>query len=226
MPDPITGPVFRWAREQSGATESEYPPRMSTTPNAEQFTIRRKIFKIFGAAFHIYDARGEVVGYCKQKAFRLREDIRIYTDDSCTKELLTIRARNIIDFAATYDVCLASGEQIASFRRKGLSSTFVRDHWLVFGPDDQPLGEIRELGGMAALLRRWVDLVSLFSPPTFEVVSPSGQPVALLRQHFNWFVYRLGVSIFPDAAKEGWDDLVVLAGGCLIAAIEGRQDAD
>ncbi len=192
----------------------------------ESYTIRRKILKIFGAAFHIYNAKGEVVGYCKQKAFRLREDIRIYTDDSCTRELLSIRARNIIDFAATYDVFLASGELLGSFRRKGLSSTFVRDHWLVYGPDERPLGEVRELGGMTAILRRWIDLVSLFSPPTFEVVRPDGRPVALLRQHFNWFVYRLGVAIAPDASSDGWDELLVLAGGCLIAAIEGRQDAD
>ncbi len=46
----------------------------------EHYTIRRKVLKIFGAAFHIYDPHGNLAGYCKQKAFKLKEDIRIYTD--------------------------------------------------------------------------------------------------------------------------------------------------
>ena len=45
----------------------------------EQYTVRRKVLKIFGAAFHVYDEHGSVVGYCKQKAFKLKEDIRLYT---------------------------------------------------------------------------------------------------------------------------------------------------
>ena len=41
------------------------------------YMIRRKVFRIFGGAFHIYDPAGQVVGYSKQKAFKLREDIRL-----------------------------------------------------------------------------------------------------------------------------------------------------
>ena len=36
-----------------------------------------EVLKIFGAAFHIYDPHGALVGYCKQKAFKLKEDIRM-----------------------------------------------------------------------------------------------------------------------------------------------------
>lgn len=72
--------------------------------SGEKYTIRRKVLKIFGAAFHIYDAQGQVIGYCKQAAFKLKEDLRIYTDESMQRELLRISARHIIDFGATYDI--------------------------------------------------------------------------------------------------------------------------
>lgn len=49
----------------------------------EAYTIRRKVLKLFGAAFHIYNPAGAVVGFCKQKAFKLKEDIRVYTDETC-----------------------------------------------------------------------------------------------------------------------------------------------
>ena len=82
------------------------------------YTIRRKVFKILGGAFHIYGPAGELIGYSKQKAFKLKEDIRVFTDESCTVELLTIQARNIIDFSAAYDVTdPAGGGVIGTLRR-------------------------------------------------------------------------------------------------------------
>ena len=86
----------------------------------EQYTIRRKVFKIFGAGFHVYHADGSLAGYCKQKAFRLREDLRVYKDDARTQELLRIHTNEIIDVSATYQVLLPSGECIGAFRQHGI----------------------------------------------------------------------------------------------------------
>ena len=69
-----------------------------------QYVIRKKVFKLFGAAFHVYDLAGNVVMYSKQKAFKLKEDIRLYTGEDMQTELLVIQARQIIDFSAAYDV--------------------------------------------------------------------------------------------------------------------------
>ena len=88
----------------------------------EQYTIRRKLITIFGASFHIYGPDGQVVGYCRQKAFKLREDIRLFTDESRSTEIMVMKARQIIDFGATYDVTLSDGRTIGSLRRKGFKS--------------------------------------------------------------------------------------------------------
>ena len=37
-----------------------------------RYMIRRKFFKLFGGAFHIYDDAGHVVFYSKMKSFGLR----------------------------------------------------------------------------------------------------------------------------------------------------------
>lgn len=75
-------------------TESPRPPAGFFQ---EKYLVRRKVFKIFGAAFHIYDAAGNIVFYSKQKAFKLKEDIRIYTGEDMQQEVLTMRARQILD---------------------------------------------------------------------------------------------------------------------------------
>ena len=187
----------------------------------ESYVIRRKVLKLFGAAFHIFNPAGAVVGYCKQKAFKLKEDIRVYTDESCTREFIVIKARSMIDFGATYDVTLGDGTSLGSLRRKGLTSTFLRDQWMVFNGAGQHIANLREDGGWMAFARRYIDYVSLLSPQKFTLAKADGTEVAKYRQHFNLFVYRLSVAALRDDPEI--DDLVILAAGCVIAAIEGRQ---
>lgn len=72
-----------------------------------------------------------------------------------------------------------------------------------------------------AVLRRLHEIVAVFSPQKFTLTRVGGGAVATYRQHFNPFVYRLGIATLADDPL--LDDLVILAAGCLIAAIEGRQ---
>lgn len=188
----------------------------------EQYTIRRKVLKIFGAAFHVYDEHGSVIGYCKQKAFKLREDIKLYTDEGMSDMLLSLQAQSIIDFGATYSVTLPDGTTLGTMRRKGLRSSFVRDEWMLFDNDNTQIAGVRELGSFAPFARRYIDYASILLPQRYEVIrTRDSKNIATLRQHFNPFVFRLGVSILDE--DDEIDDLLILAASCLIAAIEGRQ---
>lgn len=203
-------------------------------PSVEQYTIRQKVFKIFGDSFQIFDGRGAQVGYCKQKFLRLREDLRFYTDETRSTELFSMRARSILDFSTTYDVELPDGASLGSLRRRGFTS-FVRDEWIVFDPGEREIARIREDSMGLAVLRRILPLASYFVPQKFELHRTHGEkiaegsvPLAVYRTHFSLFVYKLGIAIAPGLAEtdEAFDDLLVLAAGCLLAAIEGRQGDD
>ena len=52
------------------------------------FQARRQLFKLLGAAFHLRTMDGRLLAYSKQKAFKLREDIRVFADEAQTVELL------------------------------------------------------------------------------------------------------------------------------------------
>lgn len=196
---------------------------MVSAAPGEKYTLRRKFFKVFGAAFHIYGGEGEVVAYCKQKAFKLREDIRLYTGEDMQEELLAMRAGRILDWNSSYRIELPGGQSIGSLRRKGVMSTLVRDEWTIFDEAGERIGVLREAGGsVLTLARRHVENVSMFFPQRFEVLDAAGATVATFRQHFNPVVYRLGISILRD--DERIDELMVLAAACLVGAIEGRQE--
>lgn len=192
----------------------------------EQYTIRQKILTFFGASFHIFDAEGQVIGFCRQKALKLREDIRVYTAEDQAEELFGMKARSILDFSTTYDITLPDGTEAGSLRRRGFKS-MLRDEWQIFDTTGKQIARVSEDSAWKAILRRILGGLSAFMPQRFTVQetdaqgSPSEDPVATFRTHFNPFVYRLGIGI--HRTTEELDEMVLLASACLIGAIEGRQ---
>jgi uncharacterized protein YxjI len=185
------------------------------------YTIRKKVFRLFGAGFQIYGPDGEVALYSEQKSFRLKEDIRIYADQEQRREVLLIAARSWLDFAAAYDVTdPASGELIGTFRRRGFSS-LVRDQWELADASGRDIGTIQEDSAFMALARRFLPFAD-FIPQSFTMTM-DGMVVCELRQHFNPIVQRMTVDFSPDSSGL-LDKRLGLAAGILLSAIEGRQD--
>ena len=183
-----------------------------------QYMIRRKILTIFGAKFHIYDSMGKLILFSKQKAFKLKEDIRVFADESMSSERLVIKARQIVDFSAAYDVVdQAENRKIGTLRRKGWKS-IVRDSWEFLSEDDQPIAVLSEDSMLMSLLRRF--LCNLI-PQTYHVMQ-NEKTLITYKQNFNPFVLKISVSIDPES-RDIIDPRLVLAGGILLAAIEGRQ---
>lgn len=186
---------------------------------AVEYTIRRKILSFLGAKFHIYDQDQNLVGFCKQKAFKLKEDIRIYTDETMSEERITIAARNIIDFSAAYDIVdTRTGKKLGAYKRKGLSSTFLRDSWIVLDADDNEIGTLKEDSMAKAILRKY--LLGKLMPQSFHLGDTEENHLAEFRTHFNLFVHRMTVTVHE---AEPLSPLMILAGGVLLMVIEGRQ---
>lgn len=191
---------------------------MDTRFNLTNYVVRRKVLKLFGGAFHIYGPSGELVMYSRMKAFKLKEDIRLFTGEDMQTELLRIEARQIIDFAACYDVVDAqSGEKVGALRRKGFKS-LLRDEWRILDAEGRELGTIQEDSMLLATIRRF--LINLI--PQRFTAEFQGVPVCRYRQHFNPFVLKISVDFSPDTDGV-FDKRLGLAAAVLLCAIEGRQ---
>jgi len=184
----------------------------------QTFTVRRKVMKLFGGAFHIYDPQGVLAFFCEMKAFKLKEDLRVYADENKGIELLTIKARQILDVSAAYDVVdSTNGEKVGVLKRKGLKSV-IRDEWVIMNPQDQEIGAILEDSMAMALIRRFL---IKFIPQKYTVTI-QGQEVATFRQNFNPFVLKITIDFSPDVASL-FDRRLGIASAILLAGIEGRQ---
>lgn len=186
-----------------------------------QFEACKKFFKLLGASFHLRTADGRLLAFSKQKAFKLKEDIRVYADEEMTTELLTIKADRIIDFSAAYTVVDATtGEVVGSLRRKGFSSLF-RDSWEILDPSGVVRGRVIEESQFKALVRRFIDMASVLLPQTF-LVQVGEKTVATMRQTHNIFAPKFHVDLSQDDGS--LPRPLAIAAVVLLLAIEGRQN--
>ena len=156
---------------------------------ADTYLIRKKVLKILGEAFHIYtdDSQTELLGYCELKAFKLKEDIRIYTDEKKTTELISIKARSILDFSAGYDVVDAqSGSSLGTFKRKGMKSLF-KDTYILLDQQDQEYAELSEDSGLLGLIRRFVPFANILIPQIFHLRGNDGGGSVEYTQKMNQY---------------------------------------
>ena len=184
----------------------------------DTYVIRRKFLRLFGNEFRVFDPSGQQVLFSKQKAFKLREDIRVWSGDDMQTELIRIAARRIVDFSAAYDVVdSTTGEKVGAFKRKGLKS-IVRDEWILMDAADIEIGLFQEDSVGMAILRRFINII----PQKFHMDVGNAQ-VAALKQNWNPFVLKMTVDFSPDTQKL-LDRRLGLAIALLHSAVEGRQD--
>jgi hypothetical protein len=183
-----------------------------------EYIIRKKVFSVMGAKLHIYNSSEELVLFSQMKAFKLKEDIALYTDESMERELLRIKARKMIDLSATYDVYDSeTGESLGALRRKGLKSIF-KDEWVILDTGDNEIGFIKEDSVFMALLRRVITLI-----PQKYNVEIGGMVIPAFRQNFNPFVTKI-IADFSEDRKGVLDRRIGVAAAILLCAIEGKQD--
>jgi hypothetical protein len=192
---------------------------MHTSFQYDRYLLKRQVLALTGI-IRIYNPYEQMVLFSQQKMFKLKEDIRVYTDETRSQELLYIKARQIIDFSAAYDVIDSQGgTKVGVLRRKGFRS-IVRDEWEVLDASDQPMGALYEDSLRQALLRRF--LLGILLPQNYDL-SISDMRVADLRQKFNLFRYELEIDFSMDTSHL-LDHRLGIAAGILLGIIERRQE--
>ena len=185
----------------------------------QKYLLKRQVLALAGT-FRVYDPMENLVMFSQQKMFKLREDIRVFSDETKSQEVLSIKARQIIDFSAAYDVVdSALGQKVGTLRRKGWSS-MLRDEWQVLDANDKQLGVLFEDSMGLALLRRF--LLGSLLPQNYDIAFGE-QRVADLKQRFNLFRYELDIDMSMSMGR--LDPRMGIAAGILLAAVEGKQSS-
>jgi len=129
----------------------------------DRFVLRQRIRPVvnqyeFAIAGPDWEPEGEPFAFVEQARFKFKEDIRFYTDDSKSQELMRIKARQRFDPRATYDVTAAEGNKIGEIQ-KAFGTSLVRSTYRIYDPSDSELAIAQERNVVVAFFRRLVGFV-------------------------------------------------------------------
>jgi hypothetical protein len=185
----------------------------------QKYLVRKKFFKLLGEEFQIFNETGSLLLYAKLKPFAWKEEIRLYTDETKSTELLLIKARRAIDFSAVYDIFDSqTNERIGALKRHGLRS-MLQDEWWFLDLQEQQVGYIKEDNQLLAIIRRF--LTNLI-PQEFEGFIGENK-VLHFKQNFNPFISKIELDFSMDS-QNLLDRRLGIAAGILLNAIEGKQN--
>lgn len=182
-------------------------------------------FKIFTPSndFLVYDANGQVVAYTRQKIFKIKEGIEIFSDDTRRQRLYQIQADRILDFNANYRIQAEDGRSVGSVRRKGLRSLW-RTHYQVYDADNRLCFHICENNPWVAVLDGLVGelpligwLTGYFLNPSYAISDDAGQVRYVLKKEPSFMERRFSLR----QSGGGNDELALLAAMMLMLLERG-----
>ncbi|MEA2552034.1 MAG: hypothetical protein QOJ65_210 [Fimbriimonadaceae bacterium] len=198
------------------------PYRMGGSPQQRyahsNYRLKKQVMKLIGSAVRIYGPDGQLMFYVERKAFKIKDDIRVYADEAKTMELLSISARQMFDLFGTFDVKdSVSGATVGTLQRKLLASA-IRDEWTVLDQAGTQCGRLFEESLALALVRRFI--IALI-PQSYDV-EHMGTKVADFKQKFGLWGYEMDLE-FSSTAPSHYDRRLGIASAVLLSLIEGRQ---
>ena len=176
-------------------------------------------FKLIALSSQIYikDASGHLIGYVKQKMFKLKEDISIFSDESQTLLLYSIKADRIIDFSANYQFTDASGRFLGSIKREGMKSIW-KASYLVTDSNNAEVFRISEESGWTKVLDGLlseIPVVGIFTGyvlnPAFLVKDTKGFVVARLAKQAAFLESKFNVELKSSVGSNDEQAIIMLA---------------
>lgn len=168
-------------------------------------------FKIAALApqIFVHDAEGSTICYVKQKMFKMKEDIQVFSDDKKTRQIASIKANKIIDWSARYFFTDTEGNEIGSVGRQGMRSIW-RARYDIFNPgDDTTDFKIQEENPWSKIMDSLlgeIPIVGFFTGymfhPTYLATSTDGTPVMRVTKQPAFFEGKFKIEKLADLSPQ------------------------
>jgi uncharacterized protein YxjI len=191
----------------------------------DTFVLRQRIRPVINQyEFSLADGEPPFC-FVEQARFKFKEDIRFYTDESKSTELLRIKARQRFDPRATYDITGADGSKIGEIK-KVFGASLLRSTYEISSPSITVRAQEQNL--LVALFRRLVGFVPYVGdfadwlpiPYNFEFTD-DGATLGLHKRRLGKFrdIYDIDMTGDPDRR---FDRRLVLAVAVGMDALQAR----
>lgn len=180
----------------------------------------------FGQRITAVDAAGNTLLFIKQKMFKLKERVQVYSDPNQENLLFEIAADRVLDFSASYHFTGADGSDWGSVRRRGVRSLWSAHYDVLQGgeiqmviQEESPLKKIVEsiLGEIPVVGMLAVYLLN----PSYLVSGHGGGPLLRLVKRPAIFEGRYTVEKLAEMSPD--DELRALLALIMLVLLERRR---
>ena len=173
------------------------------------------------------DANEQTIAYVRQKMFKLKEKVVVFSDETKTKEMFHIKANKWLDFNTAYNFTSAEGAELGKVARKGWKSLWKAKYELYDEAEKQDL-VIQEENPWTkvfdALLGE-VPILSMLSGylfnPKYAITRPDGTLVARLSKQKSFFGRKFTIEKLTEF--ETGEELRILLGSMMMLLLERRR---
>lgn len=193
-----------------------------------QFPVNLQ-FKIGTLAndFIATDLSGKTIAYVRQKMFKLKEDIEIFSDDSKSQLNYRIKADRWLDFSAAYAFYDADGSMIGKVARKGWRSIWKAKYEIIDQNNNLQYTVGEENGWVKVMdsLLGEIPILNIFTGylfnPSYMVTDTSGKEIVRLKKQASF--WGRNFEIEKVGSMDGDDDDRILLGLMMMILLERRR---
>ncbi|GAA5508326.1 hypothetical protein [Novipirellula caenicola] len=177
----------------------------------------------FGQRITATDASGNVLMFIKQKMFKLKEKVNIYSDSSQSNLIFTIASDRMIDFSANYHFTDAQGNDWGAVRRKGMKSLWSAHYEIMQnGVVDMTINEESPMKKVLESLLGEIPIIGLVAAyllnPSYIVTRPDGTPLLRLTKRPAVFEGKFVLEKLGEMPED--DELRSLLGMIMLVLLE------
>ncbi len=177
--------------------------------------------------FTAKDAKGQVIAYVRQKMFKFKEDIEVFSNESRTQVNYRIKADKWIDFSTAYSFTDSNGKALGKVARKGWASLWKANYDII-DQHEKPQYKIREENAWVKVadgLLGQIPILNIFTGylfnPSYVVLDKEEQIVVRLKKEASFFGRKFKIS--QVKATDADDDHRVMLSLMMLVLLERRR---
>lgn len=177
--------------------------------------------------FTATDASGKVVAYVKQKMFKLKEDISVYSDETQSKVNYKIKADRWLDWSAAYSFYDDQGVEFGKIARKGWASIWKAEYDII-DENQAPQYKVKEENGWAKVLDTLlgqIPILNMFTGylfnPTYMLADGNGKEIVRLKKQPSFFGRNFELDKVGSIDND--DDDRIMLGLMMMILLERRR---
>lgn len=187
------------------------------------------VFKVSTLAndFIAKDANNRTVAYVRQKMFKLKEEIIIYSDEDRKTINYKINANKWLDFSAAYAFTDANGNKIGKIARKGWASIWKAEYEII-DQHDKLQYKINEENAWTKIMDSLLGQIPILSMltgylfnPAYSVTNTEGQLIARLKKEPSFFGRKF--QIIKEGQIDNDDDDRIMLSLMMMVLLERRR---